>query len=101
MENMNLLYLNNDVLNIIGDYVKKDNHDRILKEKLKQDMLEYVDIKIKIERKGARKGKYYVSRSYTRELIWVYIVNFCRNRFGFDCIIDNDNYVEIAKINDE
>ena len=55
--NTNLLDINNDILEIIGDYVKKDNLDRILKEKLKQDLLEYVDIKIKIERKEARKGK--------------------------------------------
>ena len=27
--NTNLLDLNNDILNIIGDYVKKDNIDRI------------------------------------------------------------------------
>ena len=31
MENMNLLDLDNDVLNIIGDYVKKDNRDRMHK----------------------------------------------------------------------
>ncbi len=32
--NTNLLDLNNDVLNIIGDYVKKDNFERkIMKEK--------------------------------------------------------------------
>ncbi len=30
MENMNLLDLDNDVLNIIGDYVKKDNLKRAL-----------------------------------------------------------------------
>ena len=29
MEKINLLDLNNDVLNVIGDYVKKDNMDRI------------------------------------------------------------------------
>ena len=29
--NTNLLDLNNDILNIIGDYVKKDNHDRLHK----------------------------------------------------------------------
>jgi hypothetical protein len=29
MENMNLLDLDNDILNIIGDYVMKDNHDRM------------------------------------------------------------------------
>jgi hypothetical protein len=27
--NTNLLYLNHDILNIIGDYVKKDNNERI------------------------------------------------------------------------
>ncbi len=31
MENMNLLDLNYDILNIIGDYVKKDNLDRMEK----------------------------------------------------------------------
>ena len=51
MENMNLLDLDDDILNIIGDNVKKDNHDRISNEKLKQDILEYVDTKMKIERK--------------------------------------------------
>ena len=29
MEKINLLDLNNDVLNVIGDYVKKDNIDRM------------------------------------------------------------------------
>ena len=29
MEKVNLLDLNNDVLNIIGDYVKADNFERI------------------------------------------------------------------------
>ncbi len=32
MDQFNLLDLDNDVLNIIGDYVKKDNHDRIQKK---------------------------------------------------------------------
>ncbi len=31
--NTNLLDLNNDTLNIIGDYVKKDNFERILNKK--------------------------------------------------------------------
>ena len=34
MENMNLLDLNNDILNIIGGYVKKDNHDKEFQEML-------------------------------------------------------------------
>ncbi len=33
MMNKNLLDLNNDILNIIGDYVKKDNFERILNKK--------------------------------------------------------------------
>jgi hypothetical protein len=32
MENINLLDLDNDILNIIGDYVKQDNTKRIRKE---------------------------------------------------------------------
>ena len=32
MDQFNLLDLDNDVLNIIGDYVKKDNIDRMEKE---------------------------------------------------------------------
>jgi hypothetical protein len=35
MGNMNLLDLDNDVLNIIGEYVKKDNHDRDFQEYMK------------------------------------------------------------------
>ena len=36
MENMNLLDLDNDILNIIGDYVKKDNHNRMEKDYCKR-----------------------------------------------------------------
>jgi hypothetical protein len=61
MENMNLLDLDNDVFNIIGDYVKKDNIERDfqeycrnLTEKMKQDIFDYVDIQMKLERKDAK-----------------------------------------------
>jgi hypothetical protein len=54
MEPFNLLDLDNDVSNIIGDYVKRDN--RIKEEKFKRDMFYYVDIMMKIERNEARKG---------------------------------------------
>ena len=97
MDHFNLLDLDNDVLNIIGDYVKKDNLDRLLK----QDIIEYIDIKMKTERKKAKEGKYHISRSDTRYTIWVYFVEFCRNRFGFDYILDNDKCVEITKIYNE
>ena len=65
---------------------------------MKKDMLQYVDLQMKKERKEARKGKYYISRCDTRTSIWVYFVSFCRNRFGFEYLIDNDKYVEINKI---
>ena len=38
--NTNLLDLNNDILNIIGDYVKKDNADR-MEELFKKRMTMY------------------------------------------------------------
>ena len=69
--------------------------------KLKQDMMEYVDIKLKIERKETRKVKYQVSKSDTRDLIWVYFVGFCRNHFGIQYLIDKDKYVEIYKFYNE
>ena len=48
MDQFNLLDLDNDILNIIGDYVKKDK--RIKEEKFKECMLNYIDIMMKIER---------------------------------------------------
>ena len=39
MENMNLLDLNNDILNIIGGYVKKDNNIRQFNELTKKKYL--------------------------------------------------------------
>ncbi len=58
MENMNFLDLDDDILNIIGDYVKKDNHDRMEKmkqEKLKQDIFDYADIQMKLKEKKQEK----------------------------------------------
>jgi hypothetical protein len=42
MMNTNLLDFNNDILNVIGDYVKKDNADRM--KKLKKEKFKPVDI---------------------------------------------------------
>ena len=36
---MNLLDLNNDVLSMIGNYVKKDNEERLKEERLIQSLL--------------------------------------------------------------
>ena len=42
MDQFNLLDLDNDVLNIIGDYVKQDNNIREFNELIKKDIFEYV-----------------------------------------------------------
>ena len=52
--NTNLLDLNNDILNIIGRYVKADNDEREFNELIKKDIFDYVDIKMKLIRKEAR-----------------------------------------------
>ena len=74
--NTNLLDLNNDILNIIGRYVKADNDEREFNELIKKDIFDYVDIKMKIKRKEARDEYNHVSRSYTRYLIWLNFVYF-------------------------
>ena len=77
--NTNLLDLNNDILNIVGDSVKQDNLDRISNEKLKQDILEYVDIQMKIERKKARKTKKSILNKIDTRcfFIWTCFTEFC------------------------
>ena len=52
--NTNLLDLNNDILNIIGDYVKKDNSERPLidyykrkDEETKKTIFKYVTTELK------------------------------------------------------
>ena len=88
MDQFNLLDFDNDVLNIIGDYVKEDNRSR--EEKFKQDMFNYIDTMMKIERKDARKRKFYISRSDTRYLIREFVVSFCRIHFAREYLIDKD-----------
>ena len=93
--NTNLLDLNNDILNIIGDYVKKDNHDRYLKEGYKQDLFDYVEMIMKAERKRYRElyGTYHMKRDHARYKIWVYFDAFYKDHFGLKYF--NDNYIEI------
>ena len=99
MENMNLLDLNNDILNIIGDYVKQDNNIREFNELIKKDIFDYVDIKMKIKRKEARDEYNHVSRSYTRYLIQVCFAEYFGEYFGIEYLNAND--VKITKIYNE
>ena len=61
MEKINLLDLDNDVLNIIGDYVKADNFER-MKEEEKQDkkmeIFKFVD-----EKGEQKKVRYFKSNN--------------------------------------
>ena len=87
MEKVNLLDLNNDVLNIIGDYVKKDNIDRITTdynkredEKTKKKIFKYVSSQIK-EIKKICKDK----------LMIILFINMCFSKCG---IFKNHPYIE-------
>ena len=59
MEKINLLDLDNDVLNIIGYYVKADNIERIKEEKQNQKMklFQLVDEEMKKVKKMQEKRK--------------------------------------------
>ena len=98
MDQFNLLDLNNDVLNIIGDYVKADNNIREFNELIKKDIFDYVDLKMKIISKEARDKKFYISRDYTKYLIWLNFVYFCNNHFGSEYLNDHDKYGKLKKL---
>ena len=68
---------------------------------MKQDLLDYVDVQMKIERKDARKRKYYISRRDLRSSIWSYFVSFCKNHIGMDFMNAQDMYGEIIQMYDE
>ena len=98
--NINLLDLGDDILNIIGGYVKQDNIERISNEKLKQDILKYVDMKMKIEREKARKTKKSILNKIDTRcfFIWTCFTEFCSHHFGNEFLRDDDNFDKIYKI---
>ncbi len=79
--NTNSLDLNNDILEILGDYVKKDNLDRILKEKdfefknyiIGELMWELKDEKISKKKMGKLTYSELLYYSYSEEEIFEYI----------------------------
>ena len=96
--NTNLLDLNNDILNIIGDYVKKDNLEKERMEKFTQDVFEYLNNQLKEDRRYSRKRNIYMSRHDTRIQLWWYFKSFVRQHFDN---IDDDKANEIMKIFNE
>ena len=101
MENMNLLDLDNDILNIIGDYVKQDNNIREFNELIKKEIFDYVDIEMKLKRKHARKIKLYMCRHYTRYEISDCFNNFFSNHFGDEYFKSHDKFTEMNKFYNE
>ena len=57
MDQFNLLDLNNDVLNIIGDYVKADNDERDFQKYMMKEVKNNTIKLLKIVKKGSWKNK--------------------------------------------
>ena len=109
MENMNLLDLNNDILNIIGDYVKKDNHEMM--EEVKKSSIKLFKI-IKKSKYNDNKpamrhfiiNYFYVNNIRDIETIDIYLtlmkLNLKRKKYTFStyCI---ENLEDSMKIYDE
>ena len=97
MEKINLLDLDNDVLNIIGNYVKVDNLERMEKEEKqnqKMKLFQFVDEEMKKVKKDARKKK--------RALIKEELVDHIRLIFDRFFFIDNqamlEEYLKLKKL---
>ena len=69
MENMNLLDLDNDILNIIGDYVKKDNKRRIRKE----DDFEKTDFIMNYLKENNKFNKYEIGEALCSQLLKIVV----------------------------
>ena len=89
MENMNLLDLDNDVLNIIGDYVKKDNVDR---DEVKKNSIKLFKIikNTRFDKKDTRDliiNYFYVNNIQDIETIDLYLtlmkMNLKRKKYTF------------------
>ena len=97
MEKINLLDLDNDVLNIIGDYVKADNFERMEKEEKqnqKMKLFQFVDEEMKRVKNNARKKK--------EKLIKEELVDHIRLIFDRFFFIDNqamlEEYLKLKKL---
>ncbi len=80
MENMNLLDLDNDVLNIIGDYVKQDNIEILQREDVIRNSIKLFEI--------LKKAKWNDDKPSMRHLIVNYLyVNNIRDIETIDLIL--------------
>ena len=86
MENMNLLDLDNDILNIIGGYVKRDNHDRLQREDVIRNSIKLFEI--------LKKAKWNDDKPSMRHLIVNYL--YVNNIRDIETI---DIYLTLMKLN--
>ena len=91
METINLLDLNNDILNIIGDYVKKDNHDREFQEYMRMRKIETNAINLF---KIIKKARWNDDKPFMRHLIVNYL--YVNNIRDIETI---DMYLTLMKLN--
>jgi hypothetical protein len=113
METINLLDLDNDILNVIGDYVKKDNHDREFQEYMRMRKIETNAINLFKIIKNFRWKKhmrqfiinyFYINSITNIETIDIYLslmkLNLKRKKYTFSkyCI---DNLQDSKKTYDE
>ena len=91
MDKFNLLDLDNDVLNIIGDYVKQDSNIREFHELIKKEIFNEAD---KLFKRLNKKYQYPDNKPSQRRVIIIKIyVN------GIEDMIIIDEYLTLKKLN--
>ncbi len=86
MKTINLLDLDNDILNIIGEYVKKDNHDRLKRKDVIKNSIKLFEI--------LKKAKWNDDKPSMRHLIVNYL--YVNNIRDIETI---DIYLTLMKLN--
>ena len=103
MEKINLLDLDNDVLNIIGNYVKADNFERIKEEKQNQKMklFQFVDEKMKQIKIDAKKENNKLSKHDIYFLILLCFNEYFNENFDNNWDNDKELHKEFTSLYDE
>jgi hypothetical protein len=99
--NINLLDLNNDILNIIGRYVKEDNKERIENEEIKKVFFNFVDKEMKFMRKVRKVQKRKVGRADARLCIYSFFCKYYDIYFGKRDVYDEKEFDKRFKLIDE
>ena len=104
MEKINLLDLDYDILNMIGDYVKKDNFVRMEEEKKQNERMEifkFVDDKIKQLKKDGKKEKIKVDKYDMYFAVMLSFDKYFVKNYGENWKNDNKLCNEFSSIHEE